>query len=284
MTDEIRTDAPRPPARDAGPPPVPPPTEPPSGAAAGAPTGRTSGGGRSWTAWLTPRLVIGLFILGLGLVLFLEEFGIFLDPVLRWWPALLIVAGAIKLTSSRGRVFGVILTAVGTVLLLDNLGWIDFDDWDRLWPLAVIGVGVLLIWGAWRRPPRSAEPRSVSATSTDDATFSATAVMGGVRRQITSKAFVGGEATAVMGGVEIDLGRAEMAGEEAEIEVFAMWGGVEISVPDHWLVELRGMPLLGAFEDTTRPRTADAGRRLIVRGMALMGGVEVKSDEPSKSV
>jgi predicted membrane protein len=277
MTDgEIRSDD----VRRAGPPPVPPPSEPPSG----LPAGRTSGAhSSSWTAWLTPRLVIGLFVLGVGLVLFLEKFGIFLDPVLRWWPALLIVLGAIKLTSPHGRVFGVILTGVGTVLLLDNLGWIEFDDWDKLWPLAVIAVGALLIWGGWRRPRRSAELRAPGVASTDDATFSATAVMGGVRRQITSKAFVGGEATAIMGGVEIDLGRAEMAGEEAEIEVFAMWGGVEIAVPDHWLVELRGMPLLGAFEDSTRPRTADSGRRLVIRGMALMGGVEIKSGELSKS-
>ena len=276
MTDgDIRSDD----ARRSGPPPVPPPSEPP----AGPPLGRTSGGGRSsWTAWLTPRLMIGLFILGVGLVLFLEGFGIFLDPVLSWWPALLIVAGAIKLTSSQGRVFGVILTAAGTILLLDNLGWIEFDDWDKLWPLAVIAVGLLLIWGTWRRPRRSAESLAASAAS-DDATFSAFAVMGGVKRQITSKAFVGGDATAVMGGVEIDLGRAEIAGEAAEIEVFAMWGGVEISVPDHWVVELRGMPLLGAFEDSTRPRTADASRRLIIRGMALMGGIEIKSGELSKS-
>lgn len=266
--------------RRAGPPPVPPPSEPPSG----PPAGRPSGGHRSpWTAWLTPRLVIGLFVLGVGLVLFLEEFGIFLDPVLRWWPVLLIVVGAIKLTSSQGRVFGAILTGVGTVLLLDNLDWIEFDDWDKLWPLAVIAVGALLIWGGWRRPRRAAEARAASVAASEDATFNATAVMGGVRRQITSKAFVGGEATAVMGGVEIDLGRAEMAGEEAEIEIFAMMGGVEISVPDHWLVELRGMPLLGAFEDSTRPRTANASRRLTIRGMALMGGVEIKSGELSKS-
>jgi hypothetical protein len=49
-------------------------------------------------------------------------------------------------------------------------------------------------------------------------------------------------------------------------------------VPDHWRIEIRGLPVMGAFEDTTRPRTADAGRLLIVRGMALMGGIEIKSD------
>ena len=273
---EIRSDD----ARLDGPPPLPvPPEPPPSGSPAGRPAGDRRG--TAWTAWLTPRLVLGLFVLGVGLVLFLEEFGIFLDPVLRWWPALLILVGAVKLTQSRGRVFGLLLTGIGTLLLLDNLEWVEFDDWDKLWPLAVIAVGALLIWGSWRRPRRPDGPDAVSVD--DSATLNAVAVMGGVRRQVTSKAFVGGEATAVMGGVEIDLSRAEMAGETAEIEIFAMWGGVEISVPDHWQIEVRGMPLLGAFEDTTRPRTGDASRRLIIRGMALMGGVEIKSGELSKS-
>jgi hypothetical protein len=216
--------------------------------------------------------VLGLFIGGLGTVLFLEQFGIDLDPVLRWWPAALILLGAIKASQRQGRTFGVVLTAIGTVLLLDNLELLRVDDLDRLWPLAVIALGGFLVWGGLR----GAHRRTAAAVD-DAATFHALAVMGGVRRQITSRAFVGGDASAVMGACEIDLRHAEMAGEEAEIEVFAMWGGVELAVPDHWRVELRGMPVMGALEDTTRPRTEDATRRLIVRGMALMGGVEITS-------
>jgi hypothetical protein len=258
------------PRRD-GPPPVPPPPAPPSGPPAGRP-GEPGRGPTPWTAWLTPRLVFGLFVAGLGAVLFLEQFGFDLDPLLRWWPAALILLGAIKVTQSQGRTFGAVLTVIGTLLLLDNLELVRVDDLDRLWPLFVIALGGFLVWGGLR----GARRRGAAAVDVA-ATFHALAVMGGVRRQITSKAFVGGDASAVMGGCEIDLRHAEMAGEEAEIEVFAMWGGVDLAVPDHWRVEIRGMPLMGAFEDTTRPRTEDATKRLIVRGLALMGGVEITS-------
>lgn len=268
VTGETRSDD----ARPDGPPPVPPPPAPPSAPPAGGPGDR--GRGRSdWTGWLTPRLVLGLFIAGLGVVLFLEQFGVDLDPLLRWWPAALVLLGAIKASQRQGRTFGVVLTVIGTLLLLDSLDLVRVGDLDRLWPLFVIAVGVLLVAGGLRTRRRRA-----AAAGDDAATFHALAVMGGVRRQITSREFVGGDASAVMGACEIDLRHAEMAGDQAEIEVFAMWGGVELAVPDHWRVEVRGMPVMGALEDTTRPRTEDASRLLIVRGMALMGGVEITSE------
>ncbi len=258
-------------ARHGGPPPVPPPAAPPSGPPAG-PRDDRGRGGAAWSAWLTPRLVFGLFVAGVGTVLFLEQFGFDLDPLLRWWPAALILLGAIKVSQRQGRTFGVVLTVIGTLLLLDSLELVRVDDLDRLWPLFVIAIGVLLVAGGLRSQRRRAPP-----APDDAAVFHALAVMGGVRRQITSKQFVGGDAAAVMGACEIDLRHAEMAGDQAEIEVFAMWGGVELAVPDHWRIEVRGMPVMGAFEDTTRPRTEDASRLLVIRGMALMGGVEISS-------
>ena len=51
-------------------------------------------------------------------------------------------------------------------------------------------------------------------------------------------------------------------------------GGIEIKVPEDWTVVCKGFPVMGGFEDTTKPR-GDTGKRLVVRGLALMGGVEV---------
>jgi predicted membrane protein len=109
-------------------------------------------------------------------------------------------------------------------------------------------------------------------------TFSATALLGGVTRKISAREFAGGSATAFMGGCEIDLTSCETAGPPADIHAFAMWGGVEIKVPEDWEVRMEGMALLGGFEDNTH-RATDTGERkvLVVSGMAIMGGVEVKN-------
>ena len=79
-----------------------------------------------------------------------------------------------------------------------------------------------------------------------------------------------------MGGCEIDLRNAEINGDAA-IDVFAMWGGIEIRVPENWTVIGRVTPLMGGFEDHTRAPQAASAHRLIVRGMVIMGGVEIKN-------
>jgi hypothetical protein len=53
-------------------------------------------------------------------------------------------------------------------------------------------------------------------------------------------------------------------------------GGVEVRVPEDWTVETRGMAVLGGFEDKTR-RPLDDRRKLVVTGLAVLGGVEVKN-------
>jgi hypothetical protein len=104
------------------------------------------------------------------------------------------------------------------------------------------------------------------------------AMMSGVRRQVTG-AFSGAEATAIMGGVELDLRYSAMDADEVFIDTFALWGGIEIWVPPSWEIVSQGLPLMGAFEDKTHVTTHGGNKqpRLIVRGVAIMGGVEIKN-------
>jgi predicted membrane protein len=78
-----------------------------------------------------------------------------------------------------------------------------------------------------------------------------------------------------MGGCEIDLRQAAIDGE-AVIDVFALWGGIEIRVPDDWTVIGQVTPFMGGYDDKTRSRPGSGAHRLVIRGMVVMGGVEVK--------
>jgi hypothetical protein len=102
------------------------------------------------------------------------------------------------------------------------------------------------------------------------------AVLGGVNRGNNSRTFRGGDLTAVMGGCQIDLRNASIEGE-AVIDVFAMWCGVEIRVPENWSVSGRVTTILGGYEDKSRPPRDAATQRLVLRGMVIMGGIEIKN-------
>ncbi|HET8646769.1 MAG TPA: LiaF domain-containing protein, partial [Vicinamibacteria bacterium] len=103
------------------------------------------------------------------------------------------------------------------------------------------------------------------------------ALLGGVKRISRATDFPGGSCSAMLGGCEIDLREAAMPeGRTAVLDTLALMGGVEVRVPDDWSVETRGMAVLGGFEDKTR-RPLDDRKKLVVTGLAVMGGVEVKN-------
>jgi hypothetical protein len=221
---------------------------------------------------ITPRLIIGLGILSLGLLWTLDNLDLLeSEPITDWWPVILIAIGVLQLFDPRSAKVGpAILTIIGTGLLLDNLDLIDFDLGDLI-PLAIAAFGAKLIWEAVGR-------KNARLPGTDDdSTIHAFAMMAGTRRQSTSTDFRGGDVSAVMGGVELDLRSAQIRdGQEILIDAFAFWGGVEISVPAHWRVVGRVTPVMGGFIDKTSA-TAEGGPTVVIRGTAIMGAIEVKN-------
>lgn len=85
-------------------------------------------------------------------------------------------------------------------------------------------------------------------------------------------------AVAVMGGAELDLREARFPEGETTVNVLAVMGGVEIVVPPGLRVQCSGIPLVGGFDSLDQdgdPGVAP-GAVLRIRGLACMGGVEVR--------
>ena len=81
---------------------------------------------------------------------------------------------------------------------------------------------------------------------------------------------------AVMGGVELDFRDADMLDGTTEVAVLAIMGGCKIIVPPDVAVEVNGLGFMGGFTHLRhRPPEHDAPL-IRVKGLAVMGGVEVK--------
>jgi len=78
---------------------------------------------------------------------------------------------------------------------------------------------------------------------------------------------------AVMGGGILDLREAQFTAEVTEIRLRAIMGGIEVIVPPDLPVRVQGLGIMGGVADRTTPSEAP---RVIIRGFALMGGIEVK--------
>jgi len=252
---------------------------------------------------VTGRVIAGAIFIALGFLFLLDNFGLVdARDVLHYWPLILVAIGLGQLIRPRRpdeRVSGVVLLFLGSAFLLRAM----HVPWFRLrmvWPLLLVVVGGAVIWQALRRrekPPgepsgESAEPGLRGTTAglavashlrENDGRMGAVlhefALMGGGEGIVRAQDFRGGDVTAIMGGFQIDLRGAGLAGDSATIEVFTLFGGVEFKVPPEWNVVMNGSPILGVFTNSTRSPGGGVApvKTLIVRGTAVMGGVEVKN-------
>jgi hypothetical protein len=76
----------------------------------------------------------------------------------------------------------------------------------------------------------------------------------------------------VFGSAELDL-TAATAAPGASLDVLAVAGAATIVVPDGWRVELRGLPLLGTWENATDGGAV--GSELVVNATVMLGSLDV---------
>jgi Cell wall-active antibiotics response 4TMS YvqF/Domain of unknown function (DUF5668) len=242
----------------------------------------------SWT------LLLGALILGAGVVLMLDQQGILsADRVLNYfWPAVLIAGGIVTLIGCRGRggrgVWGFIMLGWGVLLLLSTLG-IGHFRFESVWPLVIIGVGVAMIYQAvggrgcadgTNRPQWLDYVNPWSRSGSEDSGLNHVAIFGGFNKRITAQNFRGGKLISFCGGYQIDLRKADIEGDTAVIEAVAIMGGGEIKVPENWQVSMDGIGIFGGYSDESAQHPVEGGvpqKKLIVKGVAILGGVVVKN-------
>ena len=212
-------------------------------------------------------VIMGTTILLVGVLFLLENFGlIHVHQAWQYWPAILIALGVARATDSRrprGRVWGALVAAAGVLLLLGNLHLISESVWRIVWPLLLIGVGLRILFRAARRrgrpdgpddggnPPVGGGPDAPPRGTRVPGQLDEWAVFGGSRRRLDSQDFKGGQAFAMFGGVELDLRPAAIVQDEVVIEASALFGGVDIQVPETWNVLVEGHGILGGYDDQT---------------------------------
>lgn len=215
-----------------------------------------------------PQLLLGIIFLLLGTALLLSRLDIvevsFWGLVGTWWPLFIVAAGLAALfTVPRAWPGPVVLIAIGTFFQLVRLDLFELDLGSLVWPILLIVVGLGLLFRFGRSSSDSAEA------------IRSTVFWWGSARKTRSQQFRSAVLTAVMGGIELDLRDADIAGR-ADVSVFTFWGGVEIKVPPTWRVRVRGLPILGGWEDKTVDPPDDGAPELVVHITAIMGGAEIK--------
>lgn len=220
------------------------------------------------------RIVFGIILVVFGLMLLLSQMGIydFGDFVSVFWPMILIIIGLWQWALRRFRAcfWPLALLIAGIFFQALRLRLLDGRGFGVMVGLTLIALGVWLVI-------RKARPSSDRAVTEADA-IDHWVMFGGIEETITSQNFTGGTATVVFGGAEIDLRKAVLAGEDVTLNLTAIFGGVDLKVPEDWQIVVDGTAILGGVEDKTgkgSPESREGKPRLRISSVAIFGGVEI---------
>lgn len=233
-------------------------------------------------------IIPGLILLIIGTAFLLSNLGFFDIRIVRdYWPVLLILVGAAHLLfprhGARSALWSGALIVMGCLLEAQTLGYIRGNIWEIIWPVFLIFLGLSFLfrgragfsgcasappWGQWT-------PQTGTANRLNENTL-----FGGIKQRVDSQEFAGGFLSSVFGGIEIDLRAANTKLDELYIQADAIFGGIDLLLPDRWDITVRGAGVFGGFEDKTHPPPAVAGTKrphLTVTGSAVFGGVTVRN-------
>ncbi len=226
------------------------------------------------------RFVLGAILIFIGGLFLLRSFGLLslnLPHLIFSWPFFMFAAGILILINSHKKTLGIILTFLGGFFLLRRtFDWYDLD-FEVVIALAIIAIGVNIIF---KQKKNSRGNFDETGAPLKNDTIDDISIFGGGTKVIYSDNFKGGNITAIFGGSEIDLTNCKLAEGNNVIDVLAMFGGAEIRVPNDWNVMLSVTPIFGGFSNKIRrdPNVpVDLSRTLIVKGLAMFGGGEIKS-------
>ncbi|MES2328987.1 MAG: DUF5668 domain-containing protein [Bacteroidota bacterium] len=233
----------------------------------------------------------GMILLIVGVALFAQRSGAEFPSWFFHWPMLVILIGIITGIKHRFRDLSwLIMLVVGGIFLADDIVP-DLDIKPYFWPLMFIGFGLLFLFRPKRKwyrgqrnwdgvstsniPPTTGyEPEPVPGEDVVESI----SIFGGSKKVITSKNFKGGEIICFMGGAEYNLSQADISGP-VTIEIVQVFGGTKLIVPPHWEIRSETVAIFAGNEDKrpVQPGTFDPSKILILKGVSIFGGIEIRS-------
>ncbi|WAC40899.1 LiaF transmembrane domain-containing protein [Pedobacter sp. SL55] len=245
----------------------------------------------------------GLFIVGIGALLLLRNFGLYLPHWVFSWSTILILIGLFVGARHNFRNSGwFVMVLIGAYFTLEDI-FRGYDMSNIVFPIMLVALGLFLVLkpksvpnfkrNKWSRKndgyntfekvnPLGQESDPSSSNTRQDFNandyIDSVNVFGGSNQVIYSKNLKGGEITAVFGGGDINLTQSDFEGQIV-LDVTAIFGGVKIVVPPTWQIKSEVTAVFGGVDDKRAiyPATEQANKLIIIRGVVLFGGVEFKS-------
>lgn len=217
------------------------------------------------------RVIGGIILVIFGILLFIknyEPFEYILPSFIFQWEFIFMIVGFLFFFLSRNKIPGIIFFSIGLFNLI-----------PELWPLVFVIIGLFILFND-KRKRYSYNQSNTNPLEKGTNYFEQISIFGGGSKVFTSDNFKGGNIISIFGGSEVNLLGSKLANGENVLETISIFGGTTILVPNDWNIVIDVLPIFGAFNDKRfkNPNdTIDKTKTLIIKGIAIFGGGEVKS-------
>jgi predicted membrane protein len=196
------------------------------------------------------------------------------------WQMLLVVIGLYSI-SHRGYLWGMLTTGIGLFYMMPLIVSADKEWINTYWPLIIVFVGLIFLVKLFLpRKNRKHRWENMSNTyHTENGFVNVENYFSGTKHVVMDEIFTGANVNNNFGGVLIDLRRTSIKEGETYIDIKCNCGGIEIRVPENWLVltELDSN-MSGINDDRMQPFTKiDTNYKLILRGKLSLSGIDIKN-------
>ena len=227
-------------------------------------------------------IIWGIAIVALGVIfggnaIGLFNFDVFFDG---WWTLFIIVPSAVSLITEKERLQSLAFLGAGIILLLAAQKVFDWDvAWKAILALFLILIGLSIIFRSIFHSKNDKEVEK-KVKDADDKTMDAqTAVFSGSERVYNDEVFSGSNMVAIFGGAELDLRKAKFT-KDTVIKAFALFGGVEIKVPEDVNIKSKSGFIFGGISDE-RKGESKGKYTIYLDAAGGFGGITI-SDKPKQ--
>lgn len=222
------------------------------------------------------KILWGIALIAIGGIFALNAFGVtdiqlFFDG---WWTLFIIVPCFIGIFSEREKTGNIIGLLIGVFLLLCCQNILGFDMlWKLAFPAIIVIIGLKLIFGAVFGD-KTMKLLESSKQSGDNIKIGC-ATFSGQDLIFDGEQFSGAELTAVFGGVKCDL-RHAIIEKDCAITATAIFGGIDIFVPDYVNVKVNSNSIFGGVSEKKHRPTVQGAVTVYINATCMFGGVEIK--------
>lgn len=220
------------------------------------------------------RILWGIVLILLGIVwginaLGIAEINVFFEG---WWTLFIIIPCAVSLfdSSENGKFGNLIGLIFGIVLLLACRDVISFDIiWKLFFPVIIICIGLSMVFTNSIKTKINEKIKTVNEGDLENivVTFSEQNV------NKNNEKFTGANLDSVFGSITLDLTTAKIENESV-IKASAIFGGIEILVPNDIEVKVKSTAIFGGISN--KAKNNNSKKVIYIDGLCLFGGIDIK--------